>query len=106
MSDFEVKDENFEKDVLQSDIPVFLDFHAPWCGPCQMMGPLVEKLAGEYKGKVKILKYDVQAKQKYAEKYGIQGIPAFKIFKDGEEVNNKVGAMSEDELRSFLDSAL
>lgn len=105
-SNLEIKDENFEKDVLQSNIPVLVDFHAPWCGPCQMMGPLVERLAGEYEGKVKIFKYDVQAKQKYAQQYGIQGIPAFKIFKNGEEINNKTGAMSEDEMRGFLDSAL
>ena len=77
-------DENFQTEVLQSQIPVLVDFFAVWCGPCQMMAPVLEKLSGEFSGKVKIGKVDVEQSPAIASQFGIMSIPAFKIFKNGE----------------------
>ena len=101
-----VDDANFEEVVLNSTLPVLVDFWAPWCGPCQMMGPVVEKVAKEYEGKAVVVKYDVQDNQEFAAKYGIQGIPAFKVFKGGEVVDEAVGAMPEDNIKKIIDNNL
>ncbi len=101
-----VDDSNFEAEVLQSELPVLVDFWAPWCGPCQMMGPVIEKVAKEYAGKAKVVKYDVQDNQKFAAEYGIQGIPAFKVFKGGQIVDEAVGAMPEDNIKKIIDKNL
>lgn len=101
-----VTDANFEEEVLNSTLPVLVDFWAPWCGPCQMMGPLITKISDEYEGKAKVVKYDVQDNQEFAAKYGIQGIPAFKVFKGGEVVDEAVGAMPEDNLKKIIDNNL
>lgn len=101
-----VTDADFQSEVLDSSLPVLVDFWAPWCGPCQMMGPMVSKLAEEYEGKVKIVKYDVQENQDFAGKYGIQGIPAFKVFKAGEVVGEGVGAMPEENLKKLINDTL
>ena len=84
-------DENFEKEVLQSDLPVMVDFWAPWCGPCQMAGPVIDELAEEYEGKVKIGKLNVDDNQQVAMKYGVMSIPTVILFKDGKEVGRKIG---------------
>jgi len=97
---------NFQTEVLNSDIPVLVDFFASWCGPCQMMGPVIEKLAEEYKEKVKIGKMSVEdpANQALAAQMNIRGIPAFKIFKDGKVVDEFVGMVGEAGLREHLDA--
>lgn len=97
---------NFTAEVLESDIPVLVDFYADWCGPCKMMAPVIDKLATEYEGKVKLGKCNVDDNMELAQKYRISSIPNMKIFKGGEVVENIVGAQSEGALREKLDSVL
>ncbi len=84
-------DDSFDKDVLKSTLPVMVDFWATWCGPCVLAGPVVDALADDYKGKIKIGKLDVDANQKTAQAYGVMSIPTVILFKDGKEVARKVG---------------
>ena len=104
MADMTFTDDNFEEEVLKSDIPVLVDFFAEWCGPCKMQGPIVEELAGEYEGKVKIGKLDVDAAPKTAQKYGVQSIPTIIVFKGGEEADKAMGFQSKEALKSKLDA--
>jgi thioredoxin 1 len=96
-------DDSFDKDVLNADVPVLVDFWAEWCGPCRMMGPTVDQVATDYAGKVKVGKLDVDSNQQTAYRYGIRGIPTLLLFKDGEIVEQKVGAISKPELQKMLD---
>lgn len=88
-----ITDENFEQEVLKSNIPVLVDFWAVWCGPCKMIAPIVEQLAAEYNGKLKVGKLDVDNNQQSAIKYGVRGIPTLLIFKDGKVVDTIIGAV-------------
>lgn len=97
---------NFETEVLQSDIPVLVDFFAEWCGPCKMMAPIVEKLAEKYNGKIKIGKCDVDKEMEIAEKYHVMSIPTLIIFKNGQAVDTNVGAMSQQILDRKLAGVL
>ena len=97
-----VNDANFENEVLKSDIPVFVDFWAPWCGPCKMVGPIIEEISSEYDGKLKICKVNVDDNTDSAAKYEIRSIPTFVRFKDGKEVNRGMGASSKDGLVSVF----
>ena len=99
-----VTDQSFEADVLNSGETVLVDYWAEWCGPCKMIAPVLEEIAGTYAGKIKIAKMDVDANQEVPAKYGIRGIPTLILFKNGEEVAKKVGAMSKSQLTAFLDS--
>ncbi len=101
-----VAEKDWEKEVLQSPIPVFVDFWAPWCGPCKVLGPVFEELAGEYAGKVKFVKLNTDENQSVASKYGIMGIPTLKVFKGGAEIDAMSGAAPKDYLKDFLDKAL
>ena len=101
-----VTDDNFAAEVLQSSIPVLLDFWAPWCGPCKMIAPILDQLAEEYDGKVKIAKMNVDENQNIPAQFGIRGIPTMIIFKDGKNVANKVGALVKPQLEAFLNASL
>jgi thioredoxin 1 len=104
MSDtLKITDDSFENEVLNSDQPVLVDFWAEWCGPCRMIGPIVEELADEYDGKAKIGKVNVDENQ-VATKYGIRSIPALLIFKNGEVVDQIVGAVPKQQLKKQLDA--
>lgn len=97
---------DFDKEVLQSELPVLVDFYADWCGPCKMMAPIVEKLAGEYDGKIKIGKCNIDEEMDIAQRYRVMSIPTLIIFKNGEAVDTSVGAVSMDALKARLDKAL
>ena len=97
-------DDNFEEEVLKADGPVLVDFFAEWCGPCKMLGPIIEELAGEYEGKVKIGKCDVDAAPQTAGKYGVQSIPTLIFFKGGEAVDKLMGFQSKEALKEKLDA--
>lgn len=101
-----VTDGNFESEVLQSDVPVLVDFYADWCGPCKMIGPVVEQLAGEYEGKAKIVKLDVDANQATAQNYRVMSIPTLLVFKGGQVVDTIVGAVPKATIEGKLQAHL
>ncbi|WP_026489641.1 thioredoxin [Butyrivibrio sp. XBB1001] len=98
--------DNFDNEVLKSDIPVLVDFYADWCGPCKMMMPVVEKMAEKYDGKIKVGKINSDEESALAAKYNIMSIPSFLMFKNGELVETLTGAMPADVLAGKLDSLL
>lgn len=102
----EVNDANFEEVVLQSDKPVLVDFWAEWCGPCRMVGPIVEELAVEYEGKALVTKMDVDSNPGIPAKYGIRNIPTILFFKGGEVVDKQVGAVPKTVLAQKIDALL
>ena len=97
-------DENFTTEVLSSDIPVLVDFYADWCGPCKMLAPVIETLAQEYDGKVKIGKLNVDNAPDTAAKFGIMSIPTLLYFKNGELVNKSIGVVAKSEIEQVLNS--
>ena len=101
-----VTDATFDEEVRNSDVPVVVDFWAEWCGPCKMIAPVLEEIAVDYEGKLKICKMDVDANTETAPKYGIRGIPTLILFNNGDKVGEKVGALSKSQLAAFIDSAI
>lgn len=101
-----VTDTSFETDVLQSGEPVLVDYWAEWCGPCKMIAPILDEIAEEYAGKVKIAKLNIDENPQTPPKYGIRGIPTLMLFKNGGVEATKVGAVSKSQLTAFIDSNL
>ena len=101
-----VTDGNFEAEVLQSPTPVLVDYWAEWCGPCKMIAPILDDVAKEYSGKLKVAKLNIDENQDTPAKYGIRGIPTLMLFKGGNVEATKVGALSKSQLTAFIDSNL
>ncbi len=99
-------DSAFESDVLKSDLPVLVDYWAEWCGPCKMIAPVLDDIAGEYDGKLKIVKLNIDENPQTPPKFGIRGIPTLMLFKNGAVEATKVGAVSKSQLAAFIDTNL
>lgn len=106
MSVVEANDKNFKTEVLEADLPVLVDFWAEWCGPCRMVAPVVEAIAEEYQGKLKVVKVNVDDNPTTASQYGIMSIPSLFIFKGGEIVHKMVGYMPKEQMKEAIDNAL
>jgi thioredoxin 1 len=101
-----VSDATFEPEVLKSEVPVLVDYWAEWCGPCKMIAPVLEEIANEYSGKIKVAKLNIDENPATPPKYGIRGIPTLMLFKNGNVEATKVGAVSKSQLSAFLDGNL
>ena len=101
-----ISDASFDADVLQSTQPVLVDYWAEWCGPCKMIAPILDEVAGTYQGKLQIAKMNVDENREIPAKFGIRGIPTLMLFKDGQLAATKVGAMSKAQLTAFIDQQL
>jgi thioredoxin 1 len=102
----DVNDANFDEEVLKSTEPVLVDFWAPWCGPCKAIAPIVEELSGEYSGKLKVVKVNVDDNKEAAHRYNVRGIPNLILFKDGEMVDQMIGARTKQELIDLVNKAV
>jgi thioredoxin 1 len=99
-----VTDDSFEQEVIKSSEPVLVDYWAEWCGPCKMIAPILDEIASEYSGKIKVAKLNIDDNPQTPPKYGIRGIPTLMLFKDGNVEATKVGALSKSQLAAFIDS--
>ena len=102
----DISDANFDSEVLKSDKPVLIDFWAEWCGPCKVLGPVIDEVAEDYSDRVKFVKLNIDNNPSNTQKFGIRGIPTLLLFKNGEKIDTSVGVLSKSELTSFLDKNL
>ena len=102
----DISDDNFDSEVLKSDKPVLIDFWAEWCGPCKVLGPVIDEVAEDYSDRFKFLKLNIDNNPSNTQKFGIRGIPTLLLFKNGEKIDTSVGVLSKSELASFLDKNL
>ena len=106
MSLVHVTDKNFDAEVMKSELPVLVDFWAEWCGPCRMISPIIDQIADEYKGKLKVVKLNVDEAQELAMKYSVMSIPTLMVFKKGQVMDQVIGAMSKDQLTDRIKQSL
>ena len=102
----DISDDNFDSEVLKSDKPVLIDFWAEWCGPCKVLGPVIDEVAEDYSDRVKFVKLNIDNNPSNTQEFGIRGIPTLLLFKNGEKIDTSVGVLSKSELASFLDKNL
>jgi thioredoxin 1 len=100
-----VGDGDFDEEILKSDVPALVDFWAAWCGPCRMVAPVIEELAAEYAGKIKVAKFNVEENKETPTRYGVRGIPTLMLFKNGQVVDQIVGAVPKGRIKELLDKA-
>ncbi len=101
-----ITDSSFDQEVLKSDIPVLVDYWAEWCGPCKMIAPILDEIAADYEGKLKITKLNIDDNPATPPKFGVRGIPTLMIFKGGDVQSTKVGALSKSQLTAFIDQSI
>ncbi|MFN3700678.1 MAG: thioredoxin [Alphaproteobacteria bacterium] len=106
MASTNVNDTEFEQEVLQSDSPVLVDFWAEWCGPCKALSPLIDEIANDMKGKVKVVKVNIEDAPEAPTKYGVRGVPTLMIFKNGQVVDTRVGGMPKGQLEEWIQKAI
>jgi thioredoxin 1 len=101
-----ITDSSFDQEVLKSDVPVLVDYWAEWCGPCKMIAPILDEIAADYEGKLKITKLNIDDNPATPPKFGVRGIPTLMIFKGGDVQSTKVGALSKSQLTAFIDQSI